>query len=81
MYLVGSPIGLEQAQAKPPETVIEKLQEKMDKANQYDANREAHERISRLENEARIAIVGLCEEIEQLKKELKFLVDRIVEKK
>lgn len=70
MYLIGDPIGLQQAQAKPPETVIEKLQEKMNKANQYDANRELHERISRLENESRIAIVGLCEEIEELKKKI-----------
>ncbi len=73
MYLMTSAIGLEQAQTKPPETVIEKLQEKMNKANQYDANREVHERISRLENEARIAIVGLCEEIEELKRQIKDL--------
>lgn len=73
MYLIGSPICSQQAQSKPPETVIEKLQEKISKVNQYNADEEMHRRISRLENETQMAIVGLCEEIEELKRQIKDL--------
>lgn len=82
MYLTNGVIGsaMCQAEVRKPETVIERIQDRIDKVNQYDANEELHRRISRIENETQMAIVGLCEEIEQLKTELKNLRNGIFNK-
>lgn len=82
MYLTNGVIGsaMCQAEVRKPETVIERIQDRIGKVNQYDANEELHRRISRLENETQMAIVGLCEEIEQLKTELKNLRNGIFNK-
>ncbi len=70
MYLTGAIMGGMQCEAKKPETIAEKIQAKFQRNNEYDFQTEIHNRISKLENNSQIAIVTLCEEIEELKKRL-----------